>query len=171
MKLMAPSCFFKDAFSHFYDDFAQHDAKNAAYYQSGKMDFSGYVQRLLDESQGINLHKDYVPCNHFWLIHQDVMIGVIRIRHRIDNDFLTLEAGHIGYDIAPSFRGQGYGKKMLALALPHAKALAITQALVTADESNIASRKVIEANNGQLENIVMGKVFNWPLARYWVNCE
>ena len=63
------------------------------------------------------------------------------------------------------------GKVMLKLVLPKAKELGIRQALVTADENNIASRKVIEGNGGQLENIVMGNVFPNPLARYWINCE
>lgn len=103
--------------------------------------------------------------------NQRNILGVIRIRHNINNEFLTLEAGHIGYDIAPSFRGFGHGKTMLKLALPKAKALGITKALITADEDNFASRKVIEANGGQFENIVMGKVFPNPLARYWVDCQ
>ncbi len=84
---------------------------------------------------------------------------------------MSLEAGHIGYDIAPSFRGRGYGKQMLKLALPEIKKLGIEKALITADEDNYASRKVIEANGGQLENIIQGKVLPNPLARYWVRCE
>ncbi len=60
---------------------------------------------------------------------------------------------------------------MLKVALPEAKRLGIEKALITADEDNYASRKVIEANSGQLENIVQRKVFPNPLARYWVRCE
>jgi predicted acetyltransferase len=41
---------------------------------------------------------------------------------------------------------------------------------VTADEDNVASRRVIESNGGELENIVMGKVYPNPIARYWVEC-
>lgn len=60
---------------------------------------------------------------------------------------------------------------MLKLALTKAKELGIKKALVTADEDNLASRKVIEGNGGMFENIVMGKVFPNPIARYWVRCE
>ncbi len=60
---------------------------------------------------------------------------------------------------------------MLKLVLPKAKELGIDQALVTADEDNNASRKVIEANGGQFEKIVMGKMFPNPLARYWISCK
>ena len=57
---------------------------------------------------------------------------------------------------------------MLKLALAEARKLAISKALVTADDDNWPSRKVIEANGGQLENIIMGKVFPNLLARYWI---
>lgn len=93
------------------------------------------------------------------------------MRHHIENDFLALEGGHIGFDVAPSYRGRGYGKKMLKLVLPKASELGIRKALITADEDNIASRKVIENNGGIFENVVMGKVFPEPIARYWVSCD
>ncbi len=172
MELVVPSLEFESEFAHFYEDFAQHDAENSDYYREGKVNFSKYVQGLTDEANGINLREGYVPCSHFWLVNCDsAIIGAIRVRHNINNDFLKLEAGHIGYDIAPSHRSKGHGKCMLKLVLPKAKALGIEQALITADDDNIASRKVIEANGGQLENIVLGKVFPNLLARYWVNIK
>lgn len=60
---------------------------------------------------------------------------------------------------------------MLKLALSKAQMLGIVQVLITADEDNIASRKVIESNGGQFEKVVIGKVFSNPVARYWVTCE
>ncbi|HBC3415257.1 GNAT family N-acetyltransferase [Vibrio parahaemolyticus] len=172
MELVVPSLKFESSFSSFYEDFAQHDIENAEYYLEGKTDFTVYVQHLKDEAKGINLPENYVPCSHFWLINSDkTILGAIRVRHHINNEFLSLEAGHIGYDIAPSFRGKGYGKLMLSLALPKAAELGIEQALVVADEDNSASRGVIEANGGKFDKIVIGKVFPNPLARYWVSCK
>ncbi|HIF5637030.1 TPA: GNAT family N-acetyltransferase [Vibrio parahaemolyticus] len=172
MELVSPSPEFESAFLVMYKDFADNAPENSEYYSESIAGFSAYVQRLNDEAEGVNLREGYVPCSHFWLVDcQKAILGVIRVRHNIGNEFLSLEAGHIGYDIAPSFRGRGYGKQMLKLALPEAKRLGIEKALITADEDNYASRKVIEANGGQLENIVQGKVFPNPLARYWVRCE
>jgi len=171
MELVAPCLELERQFACFYQDFVEHDVENADYYSKGKANFSEYVCQLIEESKGLNLPQGYVPCNHFWLLDANkTILGAIRIRHHINNEFLSLEAGHIGYDIAPSQRGKGNGKLMLRLALPHAKALGIEKALLTADEDNLASRKVIEANGGELENIVMGKVFNNLIARYWVQC-
>ncbi|CAH0526023.1 GNAT family N-acetyltransferase [Vibrio hippocampi] len=169
MNLIRLQLQYREAFQRFYHDFLQHDAQNADYYRQGIDDFAAYIQHLDDEEQGINLKLDYVPCSHLWLIDdKQQIVGAIRIRHRIDNPFLSLEGGHIGYDVAPSFRGQGYGKQMLKLALPVAHDLGLDPVLITADEDNVASRRVIETNGGRLDNIVMGEVFTNLLARYWV---
>ena len=52
---------------------------------------------------------------------------------------------------------------MLASALPVARSLGIDQVLLTCDEDNIASCKVIEANGGALADKSGGKV------RYWLS--
>ena len=109
MELVVPSLEFETAFTDFYEDFAKNDVKNSEHYLDGKMDFSAYVQRLADQAEGVNLREGYVPCSHFWLVNSEKAIfGAIRVRHNIDNEFLSREAGHIGYDIAPCFRGQGH---------------------------------------------------------------
>lgn len=51
---------------------------------------------------------------------------------------------------------------MLAAALPVARSLGIDQALLTCDEDNLASHRVIEANGGVLADQGGGKV------RYWI---
>ena len=51
---------------------------------------------------------------------------------------------------------------MLAASLPVAGALGIDPALLTCEESNTGSRKIIETNGGQLEDNRDGKL------RYWV---
>ncbi|MDO6544882.1 GNAT family N-acetyltransferase [Photobacterium sanguinicancri] len=172
MELVSPSHEFEAAFAAFYDDFLANDHENSEYYLAGKQDFTSYVKHLLDEANGVNLADGYVPCNHYWLVNDNKSIlGAIRVRHNIDNEFLALEAGHIGYDMAPSFRQKGNGKLMLKLALAKAKALGIDSALITADEDNLASRSVIESNGGQFDRVVIGKVFPNPIARYWVDCS
>ncbi|CZF86965.1 GNAT family N-acetyltransferase [Grimontia marina] len=67
MKLVTPSSGYEKAFHAFCDDFSKNDPENADYYQASKIDFSGYVQSLFDESKGINLREGVVPCSHFWL--------------------------------------------------------------------------------------------------------
>lgn len=171
MDLISPNLAFESAFAEFYMDFVRHDPENADYYRPGHVNFARYIQSLENEAEGLDLHPDYVPCSHFWLVNAEhAILGAIRVRHSLKNEFLAFEGGHIGYDIAPSYRGQGYGKTMLKQVLPRAKALGLARALVIANQDNLASRKVIEANGGQLESLIMGKVYQQPLARYWIDC-
>jgi len=88
-------------------------------------------------------------------------LGGIRIRHHL-TDYLREVGGHIGYDVRPSRRREGHATRMLRAALPHAYALGITPALITCDTDNVASRRVIEANGGVLEDQRGEKL------RFWV---
>src|SRR3989344_8456793 len=80
-------------------------------------------------------------------------IGRLSIRHKL-NDHLLKIGGHIGYDIRPSKRSRGYGTAILRLGLPKAKELRIERALLTCNENNIASLKIIEKAGGVLESKV-----------------
>jgi predicted acetyltransferase len=43
--------------------------------------------------------------------------------------------------------------------------------LLTCAETNIGSRKVIEANGGRLENVVVIDERSAPVRRYWIDLE
>jgi predicted acetyltransferase len=70
--------------------------------------------------------------------------------------------GHIGYCIRPTERGNGYGNIILMELLKKAKGNGIEEVLLTCDESNVPSRKVIEVNEGRLEEVCNGK------CKYWI---
>ena len=58
--------------------------------------------------------------------------------------------GHIGYAVVPWKRRRGFATQALGLLLSEAKAEGLPYAVVTTDESNVASQRVIEANGGVL---------------------
>ncbi len=92
-----------------------------------------------------------VPATTLWWMSGTDYFGRLAIRHRLTP--LLLEAGgHIGYDVRPSARRQGYATAMLHAALPVAHSLGIDPALITCDDDNVASRRVIEANGGVYED-------------------
>ena len=58
--------------------------------------------------------------------------------------------GHIGYSVVPWKRQRGYATRALCLLLPHARAEGLAYVELTTDADNIPSRRVIEANGGEL---------------------
>ena len=56
--------------------------------------------------------------------------------------------GHIGYAVVPWKRNRGYATRALALLLPECARQGLAWVELTTDESNGASRRVIEANGG-----------------------
>lgn len=58
--------------------------------------------------------------------------------------------GHVGYSVVPWKRRRGYATRALQLLLPQAREEGLAYIELTTDSENIASRRVIEANGGQL---------------------
>jgi predicted acetyltransferase len=58
--------------------------------------------------------------------------------------------GHIGYSVVPWKRQRGYATRALRLLLPEAKHEGLAYVEVTTEAVNTASRRVIEANGGEL---------------------
>lgn len=114
-------------------------------YQKALTDFEGFLSDLANAALGIGLPPEDPPVSSFWLIDAGEVVGVTRVRHR---DVLC--DGHIGYDISPSHRKQGYGTVILRLALKKAAEFGIREAYITCSIHNPASRKIIEKNHGQL---------------------
>ena len=124
--------------------------------------FEEYVRWLRDQSLADSPRAaGWVPSTTLWWVSGQEYLGRVAIRHRLTPRLLEV-GGHIGYDVRPSARRRGHATALLAATLPWAARLGIDRALVTCDEDNTGSRKVIEANGGRLEDqrgITM---------RYWV---
>lgn len=104
--------------------------------------------------------RGWVPCTTLWYVEGTAYLGRLAIRHRL-TPWLLERGGHIGYDVRPSARRNGYATNMLRDALPIAKGLGIDDVLVTCDVDNAASRRVIEKNGGRLEDERGGKLRFW----------
>jgi predicted acetyltransferase len=101
-------------------------------------DFAAFVAKKLADSK-----------THRWAVADEQFVGRISIHHEL-NDALRIEGGHIGYDTVPSYRGRGVATEMLRQALPVAHALGLKEVLLTCDDTNAASIRVIERNGGSL---------------------
>lgn len=58
--------------------------------------------------------------------------------------------GHIGYSVVPWKRQRGYATHALQLLLPEVRVEGLAFVELTTDADNLASRRVIEANGGEL---------------------
>ncbi len=86
------------------------------------------------------------------MVDGDQVIGLIQIRHKPSHgkDVPAHLANHIYYEIGEEHQGKGYGKLILKLGLEEAKKIGLTEVFVTCLESNVVSKKIIEANGGIL---------------------
>ncbi|HSW48196.1 MAG TPA: GNAT family N-acetyltransferase [Candidatus Saccharimonadales bacterium] len=132
--------------------------------------FQEFVNWKINQSKGLDLPEGYVANTELWLIDKDEFIGFVNIRHSLTKHLLKV-GGHIGYWIRPTKRHLGYGKEILRLSLIQIQKLRIKKALVTCDDTNSASRKIIESNGGILENIIENGSENPKKRRYWINIK
>lgn len=86
----------------------------------------------------------------WWWCEGTTYLGRIALRHELTEGLRKI-GGHIGYDVRPTARRQGHATAMLAAVLPKARELGIDRALITCDEDNIGSWRVIEASGGVLD--------------------
>ena len=123
-----------------------------------------YLQRREANRRGEQLPLRWVPSTFLAATVQGILVGRISIRHEL-NDWLSRYGGHIGYAVIPSMRGRGFGTEILRQGLVVARAIGVEDVLVTCDEDNIASARLIEACGGVFESVVEGD--EKPKRRYW----
>lgn len=105
--------------------------------------FAQYVRNLQNEAAGVGLKPSWVPATKYVLVNdQGDYVGIFNLRHEL-NDALKEGAGHIGYGIAPEWRGRGFATEGLRLLLIKARdEFGISEAYLSAHKDNPASLAV-----------------------------
>jgi len=128
--------------------------------------FSVWVQKLREQSDtSIPAKEGRVHATNWWIVEDDTYLGAISLRHAL-NDFLLDAGGHIGYGVRPTARRRGLATWALRAVLPNARSLGLTRVLVTCDDENVGSARIIESNGGVLEDVRdtdLGRT-----RRYWI---
>ncbi len=122
--------------------------------------FKDVIYRWIDISRGIGLESGFVPQTVYWLYIDGRPVGTAKLRRYL-TDKLRSNGGHIGYCVRPSERGNGYGTILLGEMLRKAAEINIPRVLITCNEDNTASRRVVENNGGILDRIENGRCFYW----------
>jgi predicted acetyltransferase len=130
--------------------------------------YEDLIRRLERDKHPATVTPGELPYEDFWLMEGDEWIGKLTLRVTINDAYLH-SGGHIGYEIRPDRRRQGYGTELLRLGLEKARERGLRRVLLTCNETNLGSRKMIEANGGRLENMVAVEGQTVLKMRYWID--
>lgn len=149
IRLVPPSAQYRETFLRALREF---EHEGLAWWRGGDLenvehDFAAFVAKKL--AQATRSTETSIPRTHLWAVADAQFVGRISIHHAL-NDALRVMGGNIGYDTVPSFRGLGVATEMLRQALPVARSLGLREVLLTCDDTNAASIRVIERNGGVL---------------------
>jgi len=146
------------------------EVPNFLHFHEEGMTIGRYIEVLSDRERGIGFPTpEYVPTTFLCAFVGPRIVGRVSIRHRL-NARLEREGGHIGYVVVPEFRRRGYATAMLRNALEILRTEhGLRRALVTCDDDNFGSIRVIERNGGVLENTVSAPELEKPVRRYWID--
>ena len=166
MELRRPRLADKETVLEMMAEFEQAQSPHdGGFWNANNFVYEEWLEENLQAEAGLNIPENWVPA--IQLVSFDVAgqaLGFLNLRLRL-NDYLLEKGGHIGYSIRPSERGKGYAKESLRQGLQVAKEKNIKRALVTCSTENPASRAVILANVGELEDVRNGT------ERYWIDLE
>lgn len=129
--------------------------------------FAAYVQRELDREKK-PARFGWVSDTVYWGVDDQGFIGTIKLRHWL-TDSLREYGGHIGYEVRPSRRKEGHGTRMLALVLPEARQRGLERVMLTCDDDNIGSQRIIQANGGVYERTVSLPYRDKPTMYWWID--
>ena len=135
-----------------------------AFWEPGRS-FAEFLRTVDDHRHGRSLDADRVESTWLLAVVDGVVVGRSSIRFEL-NEYLRTRGGHVGYAVRPGHRCRGYATEILRQSLVVARAGGVRDVLVTCDDTNLGSAKVIEANGGVLENTV--DLDDVRLRRYWI---
>lgn len=152
--------------------FEEYKANGIDDYSFTDPDLCNIFEKFEDYRKERNLKPGRVGSDYYWLVDDasNTFLGEISIRHEL-NDVLRICGGHIGYGIRFACWNKGYGTMMLAMALEKAKQRGLDRVLITCDDTNIASARVMEKNECCFEDKVeyMRNGKKILIRRYWRN--
>ncbi len=129
-------------------------------------DFDAYVDTLLNRE--FERPPGFVCDTIYWGLVGDTVVGRIALRHEL-NEMLAMVGGHIGYIVRPSYRNTGMASAMLRAILDTDRARAVGRLLLTCDEGNAASERVIVRNGGIYESSVSPGSGRPAKRRFWID--
>ena len=116
-------------------------------------DFGPYLERVAAYKNEATVPEGKVPSTFFVAVVDGKIAGRLSVRHSL-NDWLALVGGHIGYGVAPEFRGQGVATYMLKFGLNFLHELGVDRCFISCKVGNNHSQRTIEKCGGEFAGIV-----------------
>ncbi len=147
---------------------------NFAYLVHPELSWGEQLNLMDTSAQGVNLPAGRVPADFLVAevpsaaTGEPDLVGRVSIRHTL-TPVLEQIGGHVGYAVRPAFRRHGYGTQMLRLSIERLRAIGVEDVLVTCDDDNIGSIRVIEACGGMLADVQQWADGIPGTRRYWID--
>ena len=144
VRLVEPSKQYIESYTQAFEEYEEHNIHSYGLSDATNLDI---LKKFDDYRNERNLKPGRVGAHFFWLVddEKDYFIGEISIRHRL-NEVLERYGGHIGYGVRFSEWNKGFGTLMLELSLMEAKKIGLSKILITCDDDNVGSARVMEKN-------------------------
>ncbi len=115
----------------------------------------GDLELVLVEQYRGNPAIGYVPTYRFEMRRAGSPERIGNIELRVgDTQHLRMYGGHIGYAVAPAYRGHRYAARACRLLLPLARRHGLRELWITCNPDNWASRRTCELAGAELVEIV-----------------
>lgn len=132
-------------------------------------EFCDYLDRVAAWKEAATVPEGKVASTFLVAVVDGKIAGRLSIRHEL-NEFLALVGGHIGYGVAPEFRGKGIATYMLKYGLEFMKARGEEKIFISCHSENEASRRIIEKCGGEFAALVPHPYEDGELYRtYWIS--
>lgn len=108
-------------------------------------EYKAWLKEQDDWSREENLPQGYIGQTCFWLMYENQLVGLGKIRHGL-TESSRIEGGNIGIAVDPRQRGKGLATHFIALLLENAIKMKIGEILITVKKYNYPSKVAFEKN-------------------------
>ena len=145
-----------------------------------QMEYEQWLTHNTNNRQESTVSIGWVTATTFFAVRKRDLkiVGMIDIRHNLENEFLAQYGGHMGYSVRPSERKKGYATEILKMGIEYAKSLNIGKLMIACFSDNIPSIKTIIKCGGVLSETKLytdGQLVHIPNSEekfvniYWID--
>lgn len=132
--------------------------------------FNALVERLNNLARGIDVPQGAVANHTFWLVNQNMLIGVANLRPFLTPSIANI-GGHIGLGIRPSMRGKGWSKQLLLATLAKAAEYDLDTVTIHTHSDNKQANAMILSCGCEFDSAVTDDAGNEVLRYVWTSVK